>query len=224
VSIAARYTAAVRSYHQFCALARALDVIGDRWTLLIVRELLIGEARYSDLLKGLPGIATNLLATRLTALEVAGLVRREVVPPPAAVTVFRLTPRGAALRPVIYELGRWAAPLMTPPRPGEHMRARWIALPIEMYLRDRTPKAGSVAVQIDGGDEPIVVVTKDGQVRARTGTIPRADVFITGPPALVLALLLGKVSLIDAKTRGIKFKGNVKILDRLRMPRTRRRG
>src|SRR5437899_2302027 len=124
----------MRSYQQYCALARGLDVIGDRWTLLIVRELLIGEARYSDLLKGLPGIATNLLATRLTELEGTGLVRREVVPPPAAATVFRLTSRGAALRPVIYELGRWAAPLMTPPGPGEHMRARWIALPIEMYL------------------------------------------------------------------------------------------
>jgi len=211
----------MRSYQQYCALARGLDVIGDRWTLLIVRELLIGEARYSDLLKGLPGIATNLLATRLTELEGTGLVRREVVPPPAAATVFRLTSRGAALRPVIYELGRWAAPLMTPPGPGEHMRARWIALPIEMYLRDRTPKARPVAVQIDGGDEPIVIETKDGQVRARTGTVPRPHVCITGPPALVLALLLGKVSLTDAKTRGIKFKGNVKVLERLRMPRTK---
>jgi len=211
----------MRSYQQYCALARALDVIGDRWTLLIVRELLIGEARYSDLLKGLPGIATNLLATRLTELEGAGLVTRELVPPPATATVFRLTPRGAALRPVVYEMGRWAAPLMTPPGPGEHMRARWIALPIEMYLRDRTPGAKPVAVQIDGGDEPIVIETKDGEVRARTGTVPRPDVFITGSPALALALLLGKVSLTDAKTRGIKFKGNVKILDRLRMPRTR---
>jgi DNA-binding HxlR family transcriptional regulator len=211
----------MRSYQQYCALARALDVIGDRWTLLIVRELLIGEARYSDLLKGLPGIATNLLASRLTELEAAGLVKREVLPPPAAATVFRLTPRGAELRPVIFELGRWAAPLMAPPGSGEHMRARWIALPIEMYLRDRTPKAKPVAVQIDGGDEPIVIETKDGEVRARTGTVPRPDVSITGSPALALALLLGKVSLTDAKTRGIKFRGDVKVLDRLRTPRTR---
>ncbi|MGH9370549.1 MAG: winged helix-turn-helix transcriptional regulator [Vicinamibacterales bacterium] len=210
----------MRSYQQYCALARALDVIGDRWTLLIVRELLIGEARYSDLLKGLPGIATNLLATRLTELESTGLVRREVVPPPVAATVFRLTPRGAALRPVIYELGRWAAPLMTPPVPGEHMRARWIALPIEMYLHDRTPKAKPVAVQIEGDDEPIVIETLDGQVRARTGTVLRPDLVITGSPALALALLLGKASVTGAKTRGIRFKGNVKILDRLRMPRT----
>jgi DNA-binding HxlR family transcriptional regulator len=216
----------MRSYQQYCALARALDLIGDRWTLLIVRELLISDARYSDLLKGLPGIATNLLATRLNELEAAGLVRREVVPPTAA-TVFRLTPHGAALRPVIYELGRWAAPLMTPPAPGEHMRARWIALPIEMYLRDRTPKAKPVAVQIDGGDEPIVIETKDGEIRARTGTVPRPDVFIIGSPALALALLLGKVSMTNAKRQGIKFKGNVRVLDRLRMsprsPATRNR-
>lgn len=94
----------------------------------------------------------------------------------------------------------WAAPLMTPPGPGEHMRARWIALPIEMYLHDRTPKAKPVAVQIEGGDEPIVIETLDGQVRARTGTVLRPDLVITGSPALALALLLGKASVTDAKT------------------------
>jgi hypothetical protein len=95
--------------------------------------------------------------------------------------------------------------------------ARWIVLPIEMYLRDRTPKAKPVAVQIDGGDEPIVIETKDGEIRARTGTVPRPDVFIIGSPALALALLMGKVSMTDAKRQGIKVKGNVRVLDRLRM-------
>ena len=86
----------MRSYRQYCAVAKALDVIGDRWNLLIVRELLLrGACRYTDLLHGLPGIATNLLADRLRELEQAGIVYREDAPPPIATTLFRLTPRAS---------------------------------------------------------------------------------------------------------------------------------
>src|SRR5438105_15117334 len=106
----------MRSYGQYCALARALDVIGDRWALLIVRELLLrGPSRYTDLRDGLPGIATNLLADRLRALEDADIVKREAAPPPVATTLFRLTDRGERLKPAIMELGRWGAPLMREP-------------------------------------------------------------------------------------------------------------
>src|SRR5919201_6854048 len=106
----------MRSYGQFCGLAKALDVVGDRWTLLIVRELLLrGPCRYTDLRKGLPGIATNLLAERLRELEDAGVVLREEAPPPIATTLYSLTPRGEELRRVIYELGRWGTPLMRDP-------------------------------------------------------------------------------------------------------------
>src|SRR5437867_7341077 len=103
----------MRSYGQYCGLAKALDVIGDRWSLLIVRELLLrGACRYTDLRDGLPGIATNLLADRLRDLEAKGIVRREAAPPPIATTLFQLTPRGEQLRPVLVELVRWGAPLM----------------------------------------------------------------------------------------------------------------
>src|SRR5882724_1705673 len=98
----------MKSYNQYCGLANALDVIGDRWTLLIVRELLIrGACRYTDLRNGLPGIATNLLAERLRELEEAGVIEREAAPPPVATTLFRLTARGAALDAVMREIGRW---------------------------------------------------------------------------------------------------------------------
>ena len=92
------YTGAMRSYGQYCALAKALDVLGDRWTLLIVRELMLaGPSRYTDLRNGLPGIATNLLSDRLRELEAAGVVAREQAPPPVATTLFSLTaPRGGA--------------------------------------------------------------------------------------------------------------------------------
>ena len=103
----------MRSYGQNCALAKALDVVGDRWTLLIVRELMIRDrCRYTDLRNGLPGIATNLLAERLNEMEQAGLVTREAAPPPIATTLFQLTNRGKELEPVIAELGRWGAPLL----------------------------------------------------------------------------------------------------------------
>src|SRR2546421_4464549 len=102
----------MRSYDQYCSVARALDVVGGRWNLLIVRELLLrGRSRYTDLHKGLPGIATNLLAERLRELEEAGVVLREQAPPPIATTVYSLTVRGQELESVIYELGRWGAPL-----------------------------------------------------------------------------------------------------------------
>src|SRR5438445_6248170 len=102
----------MRSYEQHCALARALDVVGDRWTLLIVRELMIRQpCRYTDLQYGLPGIATNLLADRLRQMEEAGIITREAAPPPIATAVFQLTERGEALRPAMAALGQWGAPL-----------------------------------------------------------------------------------------------------------------
>src|ERR1700757_2727915 len=98
----------MRSYGQYCSVAKALDLVGDRWTFLIVRELLLrGACRYTDLRAGLPGIATNLLAERLRELEGAGVISSRAAPPPIATTLFSLTERGAALEPVIMQLGRW---------------------------------------------------------------------------------------------------------------------
>src|SRR5437660_12010745 len=107
---------APRSYDQYCAVARGLDVSGDRWTLLIVRDLLLGPKRYKDLLSGLPGIGTNLLADRLKELEGAGLIERAVLPPPAGSTVYQLTERGLALEPVMIALGRWGARCLGAPK------------------------------------------------------------------------------------------------------------
>src|SRR5579883_3438193 len=102
----------MRSYGQNCGVAKALDLLGERWTLLIVRELLPGPSRYTDLRTVLPGIPTNLLAERLQKLEEAGVVLREQAPPPIATTLYSLTDRGRELQSVIYDLGRWGAPLM----------------------------------------------------------------------------------------------------------------
>src|ERR1700751_2304890 len=120
----------MRSYGQYCAVAKALDVVGDRWTLLIVRELLLaGPCRYTDLRNGLPGIATNLLADRLRELEDAGIVRGELAPPPVAPTLYALTERGGALEPIVLELGRWGSPLMAEPVGEEAVRSHRLSLP-----------------------------------------------------------------------------------------------
>src|SRR3981081_3736430 len=125
----------MRSYGQYCSIAKALDVVGDRWTLLIIRELVIrGACRYTDLKNGLPGIATNLLSDRLRDLESAGLVRREEAGPPLATTPFHLTGAGAELQPVLTALGTWGLRYMTEPGDGDEFRSHWFAFPISLFL------------------------------------------------------------------------------------------
>src|SRR5437868_15050329 len=109
----------MRSYNQFCAVAKSLDIVGERWTLLIVRELLIrGASRYTDLRNGLPGIATNLLAERLRDLERHGVVEAVNAPPPVATTLFSLTARGRELEPVLHAIGRWGRELLATAGPA----------------------------------------------------------------------------------------------------------
>src|ERR1700682_1205746 len=104
-----------RTYGQFCPVARSLDVLGVRWTLVLVRELLLGPQRYSELRDRLPGMWSNLLAQRLRDLDAAGLVQRRELPPPAARLVYELTERGQALEPLVYELARWGLELLDDP-------------------------------------------------------------------------------------------------------------
>src|SRR5688500_12711057 len=101
-----------RSYNQFCALAYALDIVGERWTLLIIRELMAGPRRFKDLIDGLPDISTNLLSERLKSLEQQGIIVRRVLPPPAGSNVYELTAFGAALETAVLELGKWGARLL----------------------------------------------------------------------------------------------------------------
>ena len=98
-----------RTYGDRCGIARALDVVGERWALLIVRELLLGPKRFTDLRAGLPGVSSDILTARLRDLDAAGVVTRDKLPPPAASQVYELTARGKALEPVILELGRWGS-------------------------------------------------------------------------------------------------------------------
>src|ERR1700736_2142028 len=149
----------MRSYKQYCAMAKALDVIGERWTLLIVRELLLqGPCRYTDLRNGLPGIATNLLADRLRELEAAGILAREHAGPPIATTLFGLTPRGEELKDALYALGLWGIPLMAEgPAAGDGFRDLWMTLPGDLFLRDRTPDRAPITIEVRAGEEPMLI-------------------------------------------------------------------
>ena len=206
----------MRSYREYCAIAKSLDVVGDRWTLLIVRELAVrGACRYTDLRNGLPGIATNLLAERLRELEHAGVIAREQAPPPIATTLFHLTPRGEQLRPVLEDLIRWGVPLMTEQNPGDAVRSHWLAWALELMLTDRRPDASPVTLELQTGDQPIVVSARDGAIHTRLGAADNPDATIAGPPKPMLGLLLGLLELADAEANGIDYRGDPTILDRL---------
>ncbi|KAA9377821.1 transcriptional regulator [Microbispora cellulosiformans] len=212
----------MRSYGQYCSVAKALDVVGDRWTLLIVRELLArGPSRYTDLRSGLPGIATNLLADRLREMESAGLVNREDAPPPVATTLFRLTDRGADLASVIDALGRWGVPLMRDHRPEDAFRGQWLRLPVRMFLTDNEPDQPASSIQIRAGDETAVIDVDAGQVSLRLGADPAADATITGPPPRILALFSGSVPLDDAEKQGLRVAGSREAVQRV-LPRAGR--
>ena len=206
----------MRSYGQYCGLAKALDIVGERWTLLIVRELLMGPRRYTDLQQGLPGIATNLLASRLVAMEEAGLLARQDAPPPVATTLYRLTPRGEALRPVIDALGRWARPLMAQGVQGDAFRSRWLTLPAQLYLADAEPDRAPTIIEVRTGDQPVTIEARDGTVHTRMGAAENPDAVITARPDVALALLLGRMDLTTARARGLKLEGNQKALRRFR--------
>jgi DNA-binding HxlR family transcriptional regulator len=206
----------MRSYDEYCAIAKSLDVIGDRWTLLIVRELaLCGACRYTDVRNGLPGIASNLLAERLRELERAGVIAREDAPPPIATTLFRLTPRGEQLRPVLDGLFRWGLPLMTEQKPSDAVRSHWLAGALESMLTDRQPDASPVTVELQTGDQPIVIETREGAIHTRLGPADSADATLTGPPKPILGLLLGLLHPADAKANGIDYRGDPAILERI---------
>src|SRR5690242_16591305 len=208
--------AGMRSYQQYCAIAKALDVVGDRWTLLIVRELMTsGPSRYTDLLKGLPGIATNLLADRLREMEKSGVVRSWAAPPPVATTLFDLTERGKALRTILEELGRWGAPAMGVPQITNVFRSHWLVFPLDAYLVDKTPDQPPVKIEVRTGDEPMVIETSEGKVRTRRGTVENPDTVLEGKPGPILGLLSGKLDMAEAKQRGLVVRGSQKALRRV---------
>ena len=206
----------MRSYGQYCSVAKALDVIGDRWTLLVIRELLLqGPCRYTDLKNGLPGIATNLLSDRLRELEAAGLVRREEAVPPVATTLFHLTEAGAGLEPVLDALGAWGIRYMAQPADGDEFRSHWLTFPVSRFLHDSDPDGPALSIELRPGGRPAVVEVSGGEVRTRLGAVPSPDLVLDGSPRLILGLLSAHLTPAEARDRGLTITGDPAILRRL---------
>src|SRR5215217_5304446 len=137
----ARYTAPMRKrYDQYCPIARALDLIGERWSLLVVRELMHGPKRYTDLVDHLPGIGTNILASRLRDLEACGIVAKRTLPPPAASRVYELTDYGRELKSVMRELALWGARSLGPPTDDAELFPGWLANAVDVVLAPLAPR------------------------------------------------------------------------------------
>lgn len=188
-----------RDYGQYCGLARALDVVGDRWNLLIVRELLIAPARFGELREGLSGIATNLLTDRLRDLEAAGVIERRLSDGANAIT-YALTPWGAELREPINALVRWSTPLMIRGPEGDEFRPDGLFVALPALFSGRMPVDQSVAVgvtvdgvmlQLSATDNGIDVSRPDGR---------QLDAVLTADGQLVLGLAAGLLSLDDVAT------------------------
>jgi DNA-binding HxlR family transcriptional regulator len=196
-----------RSYGQHCTIARALDVVGERWTLLLVRELSTGPKRFKDLLVGLPRIGTNLLAGRLKALEGEGIVRRATLPPPAGSNVYELTELGRELEPVIAALSRWGARLMDAPGEDDEVRAGWAAVALRSALvaGGSGGRSGSYEFRIDG--EAFHLRIADGEegkrVEARQGSAPDPAPVVVGDAETLLAVASGKLGLKEALQSGV---------------------
>jgi len=206
----------MRSYGQYCALAKALDVVGDRWSLLIVRELLIrGGCRYTDLRDGLPGIATNLLADRVRHLEECGVVRREEAPPPIAASLFHLTARGAELEAALRALGRWGAPLLSTAPERDTFRAHWLALPAAEWLRDHSPESPPVRLEIRMGGTSVIMLIGAGNVAYCPVVSDAPDAVLSGKRRVVLGLLAGKLDLAQARAAGLHYQGDPQVLRRV---------
>ncbi|TSB23711.1 helix-turn-helix transcriptional regulator [Streptomyces sp. NBC_01525] len=198
-----------RSYDQYCAVARALDAVGDRWTLLIVRELLGGARRYTDLHTDLPGVSTDMLASRLKDMEREGLVTRRRLAPPGAAFVYELAPRGRELLPVLTALADWGAPALGDPRPTDAVRAHWFAVPLLTRLAAHfsddpgTPGAPGAGVLDIVLDEGTFHVTLAGEGPAYgEGPAPQPDVSLRMSTATCVDVAYDHVSFAQALEAG----------------------
>jgi DNA-binding HxlR family transcriptional regulator len=206
-----------RSYNQYCGLAYALDVIGERWTLLIVRELFAGPRRFKDLIEGLPEISTNLLTDRLKTLEQQGILRRRVLPAPAGSTVYELTPLGLALEGAVLELGKWGSQFVPPSMEGVNvLHLGSYALTLKTFFRHELARGLDESYELHVDDEVLQVHIKDGDIEVKQGEAPKPDVVLFADMPSYLGLLTGHIHLNDAiSTELVRIEGDVDAFRRL---------
>jgi DNA-binding HxlR family transcriptional regulator len=212
-------------YQQYCPLARTLDVVGDRWTLLIVRELVPGPRRFTDLLGGLPGVSRNLLTERLRGLERAGIVGRRELPAPAARLVYELTADGRDLADAIVPLIRWGAGRLGDRESRESFRPRWLAVAMA-GLADREAARGiKEAYEYVVGDSVFHFTVADGMIEVHDGPAREPAVVVTTDEETYADLASGRVSGSSAVSAGtLNFSGDARATKRLRKIFSRNQG
>lgn len=179
-----------RSYGQYCGLARALDLVGERWAFLVVRELAPGPRRFKDLLDGLPGVSTNVLATRLRQLERNGIVERRVLPPPAGSTVYELTEYGRDLEPAMLALGRWGARSLGA-RGERTLRSHWLALALKAMFRPEAVDGRARVYEVRLPEGRFVARVRRRTVDVSAGSAEDADLVLEAADDALVALLAG---------------------------------
>jgi DNA-binding HxlR family transcriptional regulator len=205
-----------RSYNQYCGLAYALDIVGERWTLLIIRELMAGPRRFKDLITGLPDISTNLLAERLKWLEQQGLLCRRVLPPPAGSTVYELTPLGQTLEKTLLELGKWGSQFVPPSPEGVALLpVGSYALTLKTFFRPEQAQGINETYELHVGHEVLQVQVNEGAIQVRQGETRKADVIFQTDMPSYLGLLQRQIQPDEAIARGlIRIEGDPGALSR----------
>lgn len=200
-----------RGYGEYCAIARALDVLGSRWALLVIRELSGGPRRYSDLLAGMPEIGTSVLTKRLQDLRDDGLVEQRRLPPPAGSAVYELSERGREALPILFALARWGTELLGVRKGEESTRAYWSAVALAAWAEPgRVEQAGLVEIKSSEEDSASIRIDR-GEARAVHGSGEDPDLIVRGEPEQLAAL----------RTQGldrVELEGRSELLEQLLGP------
>ena len=192
-----------KRFDQYCPVAHAIYMVGERWALLVVRELLHGPKRYTDLHDGLPGIGTNILAARLRDLEAHGIVSKRKLPAPAASTVYELTEYGAELEEVVYALARWGARTLGPPGPDDELYPEWGVNACSALFSPEAARRLTETYVLRVDADVFSVRLRNGSMHASTGAIEDADVEIGMDMATFFRLTGGEVTPDDALEQGL---------------------
>ena len=200
-----------RTYDQFCGIARALDLVGERWALLVVRDLILGPKRFTDLRRGLEGIGTNVLAARLKELERGGVVARRTLPPPAASTVYELTEYGRALEAPLLALGRWGALSIGERQDGQTLRSEWLAIALKAFFRPEAAREVRATIGLRFDDGAFLARIDDGSLLVEPDARDGADLVLTTEVETLIGFLAGA----DVPAAALAPEGDVELLERL---------
>jgi DNA-binding HxlR family transcriptional regulator len=187
------------TYEQYCPVARALEIVGERWTALVARELLLGSRRFTDLMDGLPGISPNVLTSRLKDLESAGLVSKRTLPPPAASAVYELTDHAQGLARILAAMADWGMAMLGRPRKGEEVRGEWAVLGIAVTTP--VPGVDDATYELHADGDVLTVQVRDGRLQPRHGAAVDPAAVITTRPTVLTDLALGQLDLDEALAR-----------------------